>query len=111
MPQSVPDRPWAKVGADLFELQGQHYLLLVHYYSNFFELARLDSNTRATCVIDAMRSQFACHGSPEMLVSDKGPQFSCREFRAFTQLWTSSMSRAALDTHTATDKLNEPSEP
>ena len=87
MPQSVPDRPWAKVGADLFELQGQHYLLLVHYYSNFFELARLDSNTRATCVIDAMRSQFACHGSPEMLVSDKGPQFSCREFRAFTQLW------------------------
>ena len=51
------DRPWAKVGADLFELQGQHYLLLVDYYSNFFELARLCSNTRATCVIDAMRGR------------------------------------------------------
>ena len=87
MPHAVPDRPWAKVGADLFELQGQHYLLLVDYYSNFFELARLGSNTRATCVIDAMRSQFARHGSPELLVSDNGPQFSCREFRTFTQLW------------------------
>ena len=54
MPHAVPDRPWAKVGADLFELQGQHYLLLVDYYSNFFELARLGSNTRATCVIDAV---------------------------------------------------------
>ena len=88
MPHAVPDRPWAKVGADLFELQGQHYLLLVDYYSNnFFELVRLGSNTRATCVIDAMRSQFARHGSPEVLVSDNGPQFSCREFRTFTQLW------------------------
>ena len=87
MPHAVPDRPWAKVGADLFELQGQHYLLLVDYYSNFFELARLGSNTRAMCVIDAMRSQFARHGSPEVLVSDNGPQFACREFRTFTQLW------------------------
>ena len=87
MPREVPDRPWAKVGADLFELQGQHYLLLVHYYSNFFELARLGSNTRATCAIDAMRSQFKRHGSPEVLVSDNGPQFSCKEFQTFTQLW------------------------
>ena len=86
MPHAVPDRPWAKVGADLFELQGQHYLLRVNYYSNFFELVRLGSNTRATCVINAMRSQFARHGSPEVLVSDNGPQFSCREFRTFTQL-------------------------
>ena len=39
------------------------------------------------CVIDAMRSQFARHGSPEVLVSDNDPQFSCREFRTFTQLW------------------------
>ena len=87
LPHEVPGRPWAKVGTDLFELQGQHYLLLVDYYSNFFELARLGSNTRAMCVIDAMRSQFARHGSPEVLVSDNGPQFACREFRTFTQLW------------------------
>ena len=87
MPHAVPDRPWAKVGADLFELQRQHYLLLVDYYSNFFELVRLGSNTRAMHVIDAMRSQFARHGSPEVLVSDNGPQFACREFRTFTQLW------------------------
>ena len=86
MPHAVPGRPWAKVGADLFELQGQHYLLFVDYYSNFFELARLISNTRATCVIDAMPSQFARHGSPEVLDSDNGPRFSCREFRTSTQL-------------------------
>ena len=87
MPHAVPGRQWAKVGADLFELQGQHYLLFVNYYSNFFDLARLCSNTRATCVIDAMRAQFARHGSPEVLGSNNGHQFLCREFRTFTQLW------------------------
>ena len=58
----------------LFELQGQHYLLLVDYCSNFFELARFGPNMRATCVIDAMRSQLARHGQ-------------YMEFRTFTQLW------------------------
>ena len=55
VPRDVPDRPLAKAGADLFELQGQHYLLLVDYFSNFFELIRLSSSTRTKCVIDAMR--------------------------------------------------------
>ena len=87
MPLAVPDQPWAKVGADLFELQGQHYLIFVDYYSIFFELARLGSNTSATCGIDAVRSQLARHGSPEVLVSNNGPQFSGGEFRTFTQLW------------------------
>ena len=87
MPHAVPDQPWAKVGADLFELQGQHYLLFVGYYSNFFELARLGSNTSATRDIDAMRSQLARHGSPEVLVSNNDPQFSGGEIRTFTQLW------------------------
>ena len=87
LPHDVPGRPWAKVGADLFELRGQHYLVLVDYYSNFFELMRLTSSTRAKCVIDAMRSQFARHGSPELLMSDNGPQFSCSEFQEFTRKW------------------------
>ena len=87
MPHAVPDRPCAKVGAVLFVLQDQHYLLLVDYYSNFFELARLGSNAHATCVIDAMRSQFARHVSSEVLVSDNGPQLSCRAIRTVSQLW------------------------
>ena len=84
---AVPGRPWAKVGADLFELCGQHYLVLVDYYSNFFELMRLTSSIPAKCVIDAMRSRHARHGSPELLMSDNGPQFSYSEFQDFTRKW------------------------
>ena len=95
----------------MFELKCLHYLLLTDYYLNFFELARLGTNTRATCVIDALGTQFARHGSPEVLVSDNGPQFSCMEFRTPRSYGTSSKSRAAHDTHRATDKQKETSEP
>ena len=112
MHHSVSDRLWAKVGADLFELQGQHYLLLVEYYSNFFELARLGSKTRATCVSDAIcgRSLHVtvhpkCWSRKMVLSSRAGSSERSRNYG------TSSKSRAAHNTHRATDKLNEPLEP
>ena len=38
-------RPWSKVGADLCELQGRTLLVICDYYSNFIEVARLQTVT------------------------------------------------------------------
>ena len=35
MSHSIPDRPWSKIAADLFEFEGEHDLVLVDYYSNW----------------------------------------------------------------------------
>ena len=37
LPHFVPERAWEKVGIDLCEFEGQHYLIMVDYYSNFIE--------------------------------------------------------------------------
>ena len=107
MPHTVPDRPWAKVGADLFEFQGQHYLLLVDYYSNFFELVqiRVQSVSSMRCGRSLHVTVHKCWSRKMVLSSRVGSSERSRSYG------TSSMSRAAHDTHRATDKLNEPLEP
>ena len=40
MPHELPSRPWEKVGADLFSLDGRDYLITVDYLSNFWEVDR-----------------------------------------------------------------------
>jgi hypothetical protein len=47
----VPARPWQKVGADLFEFQGQQYLLVADYYSNYPFIRHLKSTTSAAVIV------------------------------------------------------------
>ena len=34
----IPDRPWSKVGTDLFMYNNQIYITAVDYFSNFIEM-------------------------------------------------------------------------
>ena len=81
--QELPDRPWAKIGSDLFELNGAHYLLSVDYYSKWIEIAKL-SNINSYNVICHLKSQFAKYGIPDELISDNGPQYSSLAFKEFS---------------------------
>ena len=83
---SIPDRPWSKVGTDLFSLHSNDYIVLVDYYSDFIEVSQLDDTTTAT-VCDFLKEQFSCHGIPDTLVSDNGSQFTSKEFTEFSKEW------------------------
>ncbi|XP_054871220.1 uncharacterized protein K02A2.6-like [Amphiprion ocellaris] len=82
MPSEFPERPWQKVGADLFTLNNSNYVLLVDYYSRFVEMAKL-TPTRSEDVIVHLKSIFSRHGIPEIFYSDNGPQFSSQQFKDF----------------------------
>ena len=84
IPSVLPEYPWQKLGSDLFELQGKHYLLLVDYFSRYVEVSKLTSTT-ANAVITAMKSSFSKYGIPELLITDNGPQYACNEFKEFTE--------------------------
>ena len=71
----IPDRPWQNVATDLFQWKDHHYILVVDYYSRYFEVAQLNS-TKATSVINQMKAMFARHGIPSKVISDQGPQYS-----------------------------------
>ena len=84
MSSQLPDSPWQVVGTDLFELKGAHYLLAVDYFSRYPELIKLTSIT-ANAVIQALKSVFARHGTPEILRSDNGPQYTSQITKEFAK--------------------------
>ena len=47
---TILSRPWERVSADLFQLDGSNYFVLVDHYSDYFELEPL-TNTSAVAVI------------------------------------------------------------
>ena len=78
----VPDRPWKKLGSDIMEWEGEDYLLVVDYFSKYIELALLKNLTSETTV-GHMKSIFARHGVPDILVSDNATQYSSTHFAKF----------------------------
>ena len=82
----LPEYPWQMVGVDLFELNKDHYILMVDYFSRYPEAIKLSSTTSAA-VITVMKSIFARHGIPEVVRSDNGPQFSAEEFTKFANCY------------------------
>ena len=82
IPSDVPERPWQTVGSYLFKLNGSNYLLVVDYLSAFVEIAKLN-NTSSASIVNNLKSIFARHGIPEIVVTDNGPQYSSQTFSAF----------------------------
>ena len=86
LPHPVPDRPWQVLAADLFVLPQGKFVVLVDYYSTYFELAQLRDITSAT-VINCLQQHMSRHGIPEILYFDSGPEFSSLEFRRFSKAY------------------------
>ena len=83
MSSSFPSQPWERLAADLFELGGKVYLIVVDYYSRWFEIRRPNDQSSSR-VISVLKELFSTHGIPDIIVSDNGPQFSSDAFRLFT---------------------------
>ena len=84
MPTPLPDYPWQVIGSDLFQLNGEHYLIMVDYFSSFLEVLKMTS-TVSSKVIDVLKRVFARYGIPEVFRSDNGPQYSSDEFAKFME--------------------------
>ncbi|TWW65957.1 hypothetical protein D4764_21G0008570 [Takifugu flavidus] len=82
--QGLSDRPWQRVGADLFQWNSAMYLLVVDYFSRYIEVANLTSTTSAF-VMEKLKAIFSRHGVAEVLVTDGGPQFASAEFADFAR--------------------------
>lgn len=70
IPHEIPQRPWSKLGMDIFKLRGRDYLLVVNYYSKYPEVSHLATKT-ATSVISHLKTRFARHDIPGTVIADE----------------------------------------
>lgn len=82
IPHEIPEYSWQAVATDLFTWNSPDFLLIVDYFSRYFEIDKLHNTTSET-VIRKLKNIFAKFGIPEKVVSDNGPQCSSQEFSRF----------------------------
>ncbi len=88
-PLPLPDGPWQDLAVDLLgPLPSKHSILVVvNYYSRFYENGILTSTTTSN-MIDSLKGIFSRHGLPTTLKSDNGPQFRSDEGNGIKHLKT-----------------------
>lgn len=80
-----PSRPWSRVHVDYAgPFMGKMFLLIIDAHSKWMDIHCVNSATSST-TIEKLRTTFASHGLPEILVSDNGSNFVSSEFKSFLQ--------------------------
>lgn len=78
-----PNRPWARLHIDhAGPFLGKQFLIVVDAHSKWME-SRTVSSTSTHTTIRHLRSIFATHGLPEIVVSDNATSFTSTEFQEF----------------------------
>ena len=84
IPHDIPNGPWIKIGIDIFCFDGKNYLMMVDYYSKFFEYDLL-TNLSSLKAVEKCKIHFFRYGNPLTIISDNGTQFTGQEFKDFTR--------------------------
>nr|CAI5867687.1 unnamed protein product [Callosobruchus analis] len=70
-------RPWQKLGVDFCKCDNIWYMIVVDYYSRWFEIFVV-TNMTEEAIIPKPKELFSRYGIPEEIRSDGGPQFSSK---------------------------------
>ena len=83
IPMEIPNRPWQKLGVDLFLHDSLWYIIVADYYSKYpwtFQLAAISSKD----VTFALKFCFSEFDVPKEVISDNRPKFIARVYQDFT---------------------------
>ena len=75
-----PNRPWEKIGTDIFEYQKSRYLIIVDYFSHYIIVKYLP-DIRAETVSNLFMEVLTEYGLPSTIMADCGTQYTSELFK------------------------------
>lgn len=86
-PTPLPDGPWRDVAVDILGPlpSGHSILVVVDYFSRYYEYDIMTTTTTTDKIIDSLESIFSRHGLPVTCKSDNGPQFRSEQFSRYCE--------------------------
>ena len=82
-PWEWPTQPWTRLHIDYAgPFKGKMFLVVVDAHSKWLEVEMVPSASSSN-TIAKLRTMFAAHGLPDLVVSDNGTAFTSAEFRSF----------------------------
>ncbi|CAB3222022.1 unnamed protein product [Arctia plantaginis] len=100
--RKVPEGPWMEVATDILEYDKHKYLVVVDYFSSFFEFKRLH-NVSSHSTISALKHIFARYGV-QVIYSDEGTNYSSKEFKLFAREWNFTLKTSSPHHHQSNGK-------
>ena len=86
IPSDIPIYPFQIVASDLFNWNNQDFIIVVDYYSKYWEIERLN-DTKSITIVKKMKKMFSRLGIPETLRSDNEPQYTAQVFKELSKEW------------------------
>ncbi len=87
-PWEFPKRPLSRLYLDYIDyagpFDGHMFLVIVDAYSKWIDV-KATKHATSMSTVAILRSIFATHGIPELIVSDNGTPFTSHEFQTFIQ--------------------------
>ncbi|KAF0745995.1 Integrase catalytic domain-containing protein, partial [Aphis craccivora] len=86
----IPELPFNKIGMDIAQFQGKHYIVISDYFSKWLEVEEMKGKTTSN-VIEKLKKVFSRFGIPKIIVADNNP-FNSIEFLKFCKQWDIKLS-------------------
>ncbi|XP_062713612.1 uncharacterized protein K02A2.6-like [Aedes albopictus] len=87
----IPEYPFQRVNIDLGEIkQGGEKVVMMVTADSFSDFIEVDfiNDTKTKTIVAACKRNFARHGTPQVVVTDNGPQFDNEEWSRFAKDWS-----------------------
>ena len=82
-----PDRPFQEIVVDSCTYAGRDYLFIFDCFTDWPAAIPMDHGTTTLQLIRVLRQSFCHTAIPDIVWSDRGPQFMPNMFHQFSQQW------------------------